>query len=165
MSQCKSLSTPMALNEKFQVNDDGEKADSTTYRKLIGSLIYLNTRPDITHSVSLLSRFLNEPSQIHFASAKRILRYLKGTKTQGIELKKESECKLVGYTDSDWAGSIDDRKSTSSYIFCLGSNVISWSSRKQKSVALSSAEAEYIACTDAACEAVWLQRILKDMKF
>ncbi|XP_047339512.1 secreted RxLR effector protein 161-like [Impatiens glandulifera] len=165
MSQCKPLSTPMALNEKFQVNDDGEKADSTSYRKLIGSLIYLNTRPDITHSVSLLSRFLNEPSQIHFATAKRILRYLKGTKTQGIEFKKESECKLVGYTNSDWAGSIDDRKSTSGYIFCLGSNVISWSSRKQKSMVLSSAEAEYIECTDAAYEAVWLQRILKDMKF
>ncbi|XP_047329780.1 uncharacterized mitochondrial protein AtMg00810-like [Impatiens glandulifera] len=116
MSQCKPLSTPMALNENFQVNDDGEKADSTT--------------------------------------AKRILRYLKGTKTQGIEFKKESECKLVGYTDSDWVGSIDDRKSISGYIFCLGSNVISWSSRKQKFVALSSAEVEYIACTNAACEAV-----------
>ncbi|XP_047326610.1 uncharacterized mitochondrial protein AtMg00810-like [Impatiens glandulifera] len=165
MSQCKPLSTLMALNKNFQVNDDGEKADSTSYRKLIGSLIYLNTRPNITHSVSLLSRFLNEQIQIHFAAAKRILRYLKGTKTQGIEFKKESKCKLVGYTDSDWAGSIDDRKSTSGYIFCLGSNVISWSSRKQKFVALSSAEAEYIACIDAACEAVWLQRILKDMKF
>ncbi|XP_047320527.1 uncharacterized mitochondrial protein AtMg00810-like [Impatiens glandulifera] len=165
MSQCKPLSTPMALNKKFQVNCDGEKADTTSYRKLIGSLIYLNTRPDITHSVSLLSRFLNEPSQIHFAAAKRILRYLKGTKTQGIEFKKESECKLVGYTDSDWEVLIDYRKSTSGYIFCLGSNVISWSSRKQKYVALSSAEAEYIACTDATCEVVWLQRILKDMKF
>ncbi|XP_047315864.1 uncharacterized mitochondrial protein AtMg00810-like [Impatiens glandulifera] len=165
MSQCKPLSTPMALNENFQVNDDGEKADSTSYRKLIGSLIYLNTRPNITHSVSLLSRILNETSQIHFAAAKRILRYLKATKTQGIEFKKESERKLVGYIDSDWVGSIDDRKSTSDYIFCLGSNVILWSSRKQKYVALSSVEAEYIACTDVACEGVWLQRILKDMKF
>ncbi|XP_047328669.1 uncharacterized mitochondrial protein AtMg00810-like [Impatiens glandulifera] len=164
MIQCNPISTPMALNEKFQVNDDDEKADSTNYRKLIGSLIYLNTRPNITHSVSLLSS-LNEPSQIHFAAAKRILRYFKGTKTQGIEFKRESECKLVGYTDSDWAGSINNRKSTSGYIFCLGTNVISWSSRKQKYVALSSVEAEYIVCTDEACEAVWLQRNLKNMKF
>ncbi|KAL0402497.1 UNVERIFIED_CONTAM: Retrovirus-related Pol polyprotein from transposon TNT 1-94 [Sesamum latifolium] len=122
MSHCKPISTPIALNEKLHVHDDGEEVDPSLYRKLIGSLLYLNTRPDITHS-------------------------------------------LVGYTDSDWAGSIDDRKSTSGYIFCLGKNVISWSSRKQKSVALSSAEAEYIAATNAACEAVWLRRILKDMKF
>ncbi|KAL0410957.1 UNVERIFIED_CONTAM: Retrovirus-related Pol polyprotein from transposon TNT 1-94 [Sesamum latifolium] len=103
----------MALNEKLHVHDDGEKVDPSPYRKLIGSLLYLNTRPDITHS----------------------------------------------------AGSVDDRKSTSGYIFCLGTNVISWSSRKQKSVALSSVEAEYIAAMNAACEAVWLRRILKDMKF
>lgn len=77
---------------------------------------------------------------------------------------KEKDFKLVGYTDSDWAGSLDDRKSTSGYLFCLGSNVISWSSKKQKSVALSSAEAEYIAATDCACEAVWLRRILNDLQ-
>lgn len=165
MSHCKPISTPMALNEKLHVNDDAEKIDPTTYRKLVGSLLYINTRPDITHAVSLLSRFMNEPSKIHLSSAKRILRYLKGTKDHGIEFKKEDCCKLVGYTDSDWAGSVDDRKSTSGYIFCLGTKVISWSSKKQKSVALSSAEAEYIAATDAACEGVWLRRILKDLKF
>ncbi|KAH9752994.1 hypothetical protein KPL71_014922 [Citrus sinensis] len=79
--------------------------------------------------------------------------------------EKEDNCKLVGFTDSDWAGSLDNRKSTSGYLFCLGTNVISWSSRKQKSVALSSAEAEYIAATESACEAVWLRRILKDLQF
>ncbi|XP_022875774.1 uncharacterized protein LOC111394250 [Olea europaea var. sylvestris] len=163
MNQCKPVSTPMGPNEKFQVNDDAEKVDATLYRKLIGSLIYLNTRPDITQSVSLLSRFMNEPSKNHFTAAKRILRYLKGTKNQGIEFKKENNFNLVGYTDSDWAGSLVDRKSTSGYIFCLGTNIISWSSRKQRSIALSSAEAEYIAAADAACEAVWLRRILKDL--
>ncbi|KAL0303184.1 UNVERIFIED_CONTAM: Retrovirus-related Pol polyprotein from transposon TNT 1-94 [Sesamum radiatum] len=163
MGHCKPISTPMALNEKL--HDNGEKIDPSLYRKLIGSLLYHNTRPDITHSVSLLSRFMNEPSKTHFAAAKRVLRYLKSTKNQGVEFKKEENCKLIGYTDSDWAGSIEDRKSTSGYIFCLGTNVISWSSRKQKSVALSSAEAEYIATTNAACEVVWLRRILKDMEF
>ncbi|KAL0410959.1 UNVERIFIED_CONTAM: Retrovirus-related Pol polyprotein from transposon TNT 1-94 [Sesamum latifolium] len=165
MSHCKPISTPMALYEKLHFHDDGEKLDPSLYRKLIGSLLYLNTRPDITHSVSLLSRFMNEPSKTHFAAAKRILRYLNDTKNQGVEFKKEENCKLVGYIDNDWVRSVDDRKSTSGYIFCLGTNVISWSSRKQKSVALSSAEAEYIAAMNAACEAVCLRRILKDMKF
>lgn len=165
MNQCKPVSTPMGPNEKFQVNDDAEKVDATLYRKLIGSLIYLNTRPDITQSVSLLSRFMNEPSKNHFTAAKRILRYLKGTKNQGIEFKKENNFNLVGYTDSDWAGSLVDRKSTLGYIFCLGTNIISWSSRKQRSIALSSAQAEYIAAADAACEAIWLRRILKDLMF
>ena len=77
---------------------------------------------------------------------------------------KEKDSKLVGYTDSDWAGSIDDHKSSSSYLFCLGTKLISWSSKKQKTVALSSAEAEYIAATNAACEAVWLRRILSNMQ-
>ena len=129
------------------------------------SLIYLtNTRPDIVHSVNLISRFMNQPSKLHYAVAKRILRYLQGTKKLGILCKKENGNNLVGFTDNDWAGSLDDRKSTSGYIFCLGSNVISWSSKKQKMVALSSAEAEYIAATDAACEAIWLRRLLSDLQ-
>lgn len=77
---------------------------------------------------------------------------------------KEQDNNLAGFTDSDWAGSIDDRKSTSGYVFCIGSKIISWSSKKQKTIALSSAEAEYIAATDAACEAVWLRRILGDLQ-
>ncbi|CAN0920234.1 Retrovirus-related Pol polyprotein from transposon TNT 1-94 [Linum grandiflorum] len=155
MATCKPIATPMALNEKLQQDDGVKKVDGKIYRSLVGSLIYLtHTRPDICHSVSLISRFMNEPSKLHFAAAKRILRYLQGTKQMGLRYKKEEGSKLTGYTDSDWAGSLDDRKSTSGYIFCLGTKPISWSSKKQKTVALSSAEAEYIAATDAACEAV-----------
>ena len=165
MSNCKPVTTPLSLNEKLQLNDGSEKVDATAYRKLVGSLNYLtHTRPDIVYSVNLISRFMHEPSKLHYAAAKRILRYLQGTKKFGIKYKKENNCKLIGYTDSDWAGSIDDRKSTSGYVFCLGSNVIAWSSKKQKTIALSSAEAEYIAATDATCEAVWLRRILSDME-
>uniref|UniRef100_A0A2N9EI16 Integrase catalytic domain-containing protein n=1 Tax=Fagus sylvatica TaxID=28930 RepID=A0A2N9EI16_FAGSY len=162
---CKPVSTPMSSNEKLQQNDAAEKADAKAYRSLVGSLIYLtNTRPDIVHSVSLISRFMNQPSKLHYATAKRILRYLQGTKKLGILYKKENDNNLVGFTDSDWVGSLDDRKSTSGYIFCLGSKVIAWSSKKQKTVALSSAEAEYIAANDAACEAVWLRKILSDLQ-
>lgn len=107
---------------------------------------------------------MSDPSRLHFVAAKRILRYIQGTKNHGLKYIKEQQNKLVGFTDSDWAGSLDDRKSTSGFVFCLGSNVISWSSKKQKTIALSSAEAEYIAATDAACEAIWLRRILTDLQ-
>lgn len=165
MSDCKPMATPMATNVKLSKNDGKEKVDASLYRSLVGSLIYLtNTRPDIVHSVSIISRFMSDPSKDHLAATKRILRYIKGTKSHGIMYESENDCRLTGYTDSDWAGSIDDRRSTSGYVFQLGSKSISWSSKKQATVALSSSEAEYIASTSAACEAVWLRRILKDLQ-
>lgn len=165
MSMCNPVTTPMALNEKLQKNDGAKKANETLYRSLVGSLMYLtNTRPDIVHSVNMISRFMNDPSQNHFSAAKRILRYLQWTKNIGIKYTKEDDNSLIGYTDSDRAGSIDDRKSTSGYVFCLGTKPISWSSKKQKTIALSSAEAEYIAATDAACEAIWLRRVLENLQ-
>lgn len=165
MENCKSISTPMAANDKLRKDDGAKKIDAKLFRSLVGSLIYLtNTRPDIVQAVSMISRFMNEPSQLHFAAAKRVVRYLQGTKKIGIKYVKENESKLIGYSDSDWGGSLDDRKSTSGYLFCLGTNVVSWSSKKQKTVALSSAEAEYIAVTDATCEAIWLRRLLADLK-
>ncbi|KAK6123667.1 hypothetical protein DH2020_042591 [Rehmannia glutinosa] len=165
MAKCKPVSTPMMFNEKLQQKDGAYQADASLFRSLVGSLIYVtHTRPDIAFAVSVVSRYMTNPSKTHFTAAKRILRYLQGTKKQGILYEKDDECKLLGYSDSDWAGSVDDRKSTSGYIFCLGSKVISWSSRKQKTVALSSSEAEYTAITDAACQAVWLRRLLEDLQ-
>ncbi|XP_075483696.1 secreted RxLR effector protein 161-like [Primulina tabacum] len=164
MKNCKSVLTPLVVNEKLQLNDGVAKIDAKLYRSLVGSLIYLtNTRPDIVYPVSLISRFMHDPSKLHYAAAKRILRYLQGTRKLGIKYVKENKNQLIGFTDSDWAGSLDDRKSTSRYVFCLGTKVIAWASKKQKTVSLSSAEAEYIAATDAACEAVWLRRILGDV--
>ncbi|XP_028107684.1 uncharacterized protein LOC114306618 [Camellia sinensis] len=117
MSDCKSVSTPISLNDKLQVNDGAEKVDATTYRKLVGSLNYLtNTRPYIVYSINLISRFMHEPSKLNYAAAKRILRYLQGTKNLCIRYVKENDSKLIGFSDSDWAGSLDDRKSTSGYI-------------------------------------------------
>ncbi|XP_073107386.1 secreted RxLR effector protein 161-like [Elaeis guineensis] len=165
MNKCKAVSTPMALNEKLQQDDRTKKVDATEFRSLIGSLIYLtNTRPDIMYSVSYVSRFMSNPSKLHLTTAKRILKYLQSTKKQEIRYVKEENNSLVGFTDSDWAGSLDDRKSTTRYLFCLGTKVISWSSKKQKTISLSSAEAEYIAANNAACEAVWLRRLLSDMQ-
>ena len=145
----------MAINEKLSKYDGKPKVDGAMYRILVGSLIYLtHTRPDIVNAVSIVSRFMSEPSKDHLTAAKRILRYIKGTKSYGIMYETKKDFKLTGYTDSDWAGSVDDRKSTSGYVFQLGNKVVSWSSKKQATVALSSVEAEYIAATSAAREAV-----------
>uniref|UniRef100_A0A803M610 Reverse transcriptase Ty1/copia-type domain-containing protein n=1 Tax=Chenopodium quinoa TaxID=63459 RepID=A0A803M610_CHEQI len=119
MRDCKPMATPMATNEKLSKNDGKDKVDASLYRSLVGSLIYLtNTRPDIAHVVSIISRFMSEPRKTHLAAAKRILRNIKGTKSHGIMYKSEIDYKLTSYTDSDWAGSIDDRRSTSGYVLC-----------------------------------------------
>ncbi|KAL0312270.1 UNVERIFIED_CONTAM: Retrovirus-related Pol polyprotein from transposon RE2 [Sesamum radiatum] len=160
----RQVTTPLVTGEKYKKEDGSEKVDGSIYRSLIGSLLYLTaTRPDIMFATSLLSRFMQSPSQVHYGAAKRILRYLQGTKDFGIWYKSTNDAKLVGYTDSDWAGSADDMKSTSGYTFSLGSGIFSWASKKQATVAQSSAEAEYIAAAAASNQATWLRRILEDM--
>ena len=127
MYGCKPVATPLITNEKLQKNDGAPEADASKYRSLIGSLLYLTaTRPDIMYATSLLSRFMQSPSQIHFGAGKRILRYLQGTKEFGIRYTTKTNSELLGYTDSDWAGSADDIKSTSGYAFSLGSGMFSW---------------------------------------
>ncbi|KAF5471268.1 hypothetical protein F2P56_011712 [Juglans regia] len=136
MLGCKSVATPLVPNEKLRKEDGVKKLDASTYRSLVGSLFYLcNTRPDILFVTSLLSGFMQSPSQVHFGTAKRVLRYLLGTISFGISYEKRLESKLVGFTDSDWAGSIDDKRSTSGHCFGLGSGMFSWSSKKQGNVA------------------------------
>ena len=157
MHNSKPVSTPMVQNEKLQFNDGAEKVDASLYRSLVGSLINLtNTHPDIVYYVSIVSRYMNKPSKEHYAIVKRILQYIQRTKKKGLHYKKQIEFNLKGLTDSDWASSYDDKKSTSGHAFSLGSNLISWCSKKQKIVALSSAKAENIATTEATYEAVWL---------
>ncbi|CAL9016013.1 unnamed protein product [Prunus brigantina] len=136
MYGCKTVATPFITNEKLRKEDGSSKANESVYRSLIGSLLYLTTtRPDIMYATSLLSRFMQNPSQIHYGAAKRILRYLQGTIDYGIWYKPTTDPRLFGYTDSDWAGSVDDMKSTSGYAFTIGSGIFSWSSKKQETVA------------------------------
>nr|KYP50175.1 Copia protein [Cajanus cajan] len=164
MSGCKTVTTPLVTKEKLQKDDGAPDADASRYRSLIGSLLYLTaTRPDIMYVVSLLSRFMQKPSQIHFGAAKRILRYLQGTKEFGIWYKTMTNSSLLGYTDSDWVGSVDDMKSTFGYAFSLGSGIFSWASKKQATVAQSTAEAEYVAAAEATSQAIWLRRILAEI--
>jgi hypothetical protein len=120
----------------------------------------VNTRPDICFAVNTLSQFMVETRRVHWVAAKHVLRYLCGTVDYGLVYHRGYGFRLVGYTDSDWAGCVSDRKSTSGCCFGLGSAVVSWFSRKQKSMALSSIEDEYMAASQASCEALWLRKML-----
>ncbi|RVW83943.1 Retrovirus-related Pol polyprotein from transposon RE1 [Vitis vinifera] len=146
MASCNPVSTPLVVNEKLRKENGGKMVDETHFRSLVGNLLYLTaTRPDIMFAASLLSRFMHYPSHLHLGAAKRVLRYLQGTVELGIKYFRNIEVKLIGHCDSDWGGCIDDMKNTSGYAFSLGSGVISWVSKKQGSVAQSSAKAEYIS--------------------
>ena len=133
------------------------------YQSLVGSLMYAmtGTRPDLAYAVSQLSQFNAKPTAIHLTAAKRVLRYLKGHADLGITYRDDDNS-LNGYCDTDW-GANEDRKSISGYLFMLGGGAISWSSKKQSTVALSSTEAEYIALVQAAKESIWLQRLLSEL--
>ncbi|KAD4385282.1 hypothetical protein E3N88_25450 [Mikania micrantha] len=164
MLNSKSESTPMNTSEKLQSSDESGRVDEANYRSMVGGLIYLtHTRPDLAYSVSLVSRFMQKPTKTHQGAVKRVLRYLVSTYKLGLWYDRQSELNLVGYTDSDWAGCVDDRKSVSANVFMLGRGAVSWSSKKQSTVALSSSEAEYVSATAAACQGVWLRRILDDL--
>ncbi|CAL2249791.1 unnamed protein product [Prunus armeniaca] len=163
LKDCKIVATPLAMNEKLSKNDGSEAADEGEYRQIVGSLLYLTaTRPDIMFATSLLARFMHNPTKKHMGIAKRVLRYIQGTIDFGIVFEKGKETTLIGYCDSDWAGSEDDMRSTSGYVFTMGSGVFSWASIKQNTVALSTAEAEYISAAEATSQAKWLRFVLED---
>jgi hypothetical protein len=160
MGDCKPMTTPMITNLKKLSASDSELVDPTLYRQLIGSLMYLvNTRPNICFVVNTLSQFMVEPRQVHWIAAKHVLRYLHGTMEYGLRYVRGDGVQLQGYTDSDWAGSAVDRKSTSGCCFNLGSTMISWFNRKQTSMALSSRGRVY-GSSMASCEAIWLRKLL-----
>lgn len=164
MEECKAVSTPMNQKEKLSKEDGADKVDEGYYRSMIGCLMYLTaTRPDILFAVSLLSRFMHCASETHLVAARRILRYVKGTVDYGVKYESCQNFKLCGFSDSDWAGSIDDMKSTSGYCFSIGSGVFSWCTKKQETVAQSTAEAEFIAAATAVNQILWLKKILCDL--
>ncbi|XP_039131843.1 secreted RxLR effector protein 161-like [Dioscorea cayenensis subsp. rotundata] len=134
------------------------------YRQLVGSLIYLTlTHPDLAYAVVVASRYMQNPKKPHLESVRRILRYLKGTTVYGILYRKGERCQVTGYCDADYAGDCDTRRSTTGYIFSLGSGAVSWCSKRQATVSLSTTEAEYRAAAMAAQESTWLMQLLKDL--
>eukprot|EP00253_Pinus_taeda_P033014 PITA_33014 len=164
MQESKAAITPTVMGLKLSKEDNNKDFDPSLYKSIVGSLMYLTeTKPDIMHDISLISRFMERPKEAHWKASKRILQYVKGTKRFGI-LYTVSECSnLIGYIDSDWAESVDDRKSTSDYVFHMGSRAISWASKKHPIIALSTAEAEYVVATIVACQGIWTRRMLRSL--
>jgi len=164
MDDCNPISTPLDGNEKLKKPDSQEDTTKYPYQSLIGSLMYLavSTRPDISYTVSALSQFNQNHGEEHWNAAKRVLRYLKGTLDYGLTFRKTGES-LHGYVDADWAGCIDDRRSFTGYCFILADAAISWEAKKQRTVALSSTEAEYMALSEGTKEALYLQNLLGEL--
>ncbi|CAH9133273.1 unnamed protein product [Cuscuta epithymum] len=155
---------PMEQNLKLRPDDDSPLVDASSYRRLIGRLLYLTvTRPDIVFSVSQLSQFLHKPRQTHLDAAIRVLRYLKQTPGQGIFLSADGDFTLKAYCDADWAGCSFTRRSSTGYFIALGSSPISWRTKKQSVVSRSSAEAEYRAMAVTVSEILWLRWLLRDL--
>ncbi|RVW74760.1 Retrovirus-related Pol polyprotein from transposon RE1 [Vitis vinifera] len=144
MTEAKPAPTPLATSPILTLQSGTPLSDPTEYRTVVGSLQYLSlTRPDIAYTVNKLSQFMHQPTSDHWNAVKRLLRYLCGTLDHDITLRRTSPLALHAFSDSDWAGNKDDFTSTSAYIIYLGHNPISWSSKKQRTVARSSTEAEY----------------------
>jgi hypothetical protein len=178
LTNCISMDTPES-GVKLTLQDCSteeehvqRKININEYQSLTGALLYLalSTRPDIAHAVNVLSRFLSHPGSAHVLAAKRVLRYLSGTphaglifQNQGYKTSQE-EVTITAYSDADWAGDLDDRKSTTGYIILMNGNVINWNSKKQATVALSTAEAEYMAISAAVQEIKWLVQLLTEMQ-
>ena len=161
MNDSKPVKTP--VDPGHRLVKANKALDQPLYQSVVGSLMYLATctRPDIAYAVGMLARFSSKPNQSHWTAAKRVLRYLRGTVNFGILYRGESG--VLGYSDADWAGDADDRKSTSGYMFLIAGGPVSWKSRKQSTVALSTAEAEYVALSTAVQECMWMQRLLSEL--
>ncbi|XP_060963442.1 uncharacterized mitochondrial protein AtMg00810-like [Cannabis sativa] len=166
MTHLKPSPTPISTGKCLSALDGKEMENPTVCRSLIGALQYLcHTRPDISYAVNSLSQFLKSPSTIHWNAAKRILRYLKGTSTQGLHICCSNNLNITGFSDADWVSNVDDRRSVGGYCVYLGESLVSWSSKKQFVVSRSSTESEYRALDHVSAEITWIESLLKEIKF
>lgn len=164
MDDCDSTCIPMDFGLQLSKGLEEQEIDATLYRRRIGCLRYLmHTRPDMTFSVGILSRYMHSPRASHDNALKQVIRYLKGTVGYGLSFKQGGAKKLVGYSDSSHNTDPDDGRSTTGHLFCLGETPITWCSQKQDTVALSSCEAEFMAAIEAAKQAIWLQDLISEI--
>jgi len=164
MTNCKPYSTPVDTHGKLSEAEGHPVTDPTAYRSLVGALQYLTfTRPDITYAVQQICLHMHDPREPHQTALKRLLCYLRGTVNYRLLLQRSSSTELVVYTNTDWAGCPDTRRSTSGYAVFLGGNLVSWSSKRQPVVSRSSVEAEYRAVANGMAKASWLQQLLAEL--
>ena len=166
MIDCKPTDTPMVQNHGLQMKEGAKLTDRGRYQRLVGKLIYLShTRPDIAYSVGVVSQFMHSPQEEHWEAVLRIVKYLKGTTEHGLMFEKHGHLEIHGFTDADWAGNPNDRRSTAGYFTFVGGNLVTWRSKKQKVVALSSAEAEaeFRGIKSGLTEVLWLRRLMTEL--
>jgi hypothetical protein len=165
MEDSKPVGTPMVTGCKLSKDDDSPDVDQSSYRSMIGSLLYITTsRPDIMHVVGMVGRYQSAPKQSHLLAVKRIFRYLKETMNYGLWYPKNQNFQLSVYSDVDWANCMDERKSTSGGAFYLGDSLVAWLSKKQGSTSLSTTEAEYIAVATCCTQVLWMIQTLADLE-
>jgi hypothetical protein len=165
MSDCKPCSTPVDTQAKLSEDDGPPVADATSYRSLTGALQYLTfSRPDIVYVVQQVCLHMHTLREPHLTALKRVLCYLRSSFDYGLLLRPSSASELVVYTDADWAGCPDTRRSTSGYSVFLGANLVSWTAKRQPVVSRSSAEVEYHAVANDMAEASWLRQLLHELQ-
>ncbi|CAN6456717.1 unnamed protein product [Victoria cruziana] len=168
MENYKAISAPCLLNHKMGAKEGKPLYDHTLFRSIVGMLQYVTfTRPNIVYSVNQVSQFMHAPTDVHMKTVKRILRYLKSTLNDGLVYSKDDQYldghKLITYTEADWAGDPDERKSVSGYCIFIGQNIVIWSSKKQKAIARSTAEAEYRAMDAGVADVTWVRHLLEEL--
>ncbi|CAH9131347.1 unnamed protein product [Cuscuta epithymum] len=165
MASCKPSCTPVDTSSKLSSDDGPPVTDPTLYRSLAGALQYLTfTRPDISYAVQQVCLHMHDPRVPHFDALKRILRYVKGTLDYALHLRPTTTADLVAYSDADWGGCPDTRRSTSGFCVFMGDNLISWSSKRQPTISRSSAEAEYRGVAHVVAELCWLRNLLLELR-
>ena len=166
MLKCKPSPTPMSSTDTLSAADGAllSPEDATEYRSIVGGLQYLTiTRPDLSFAVNRVCQYLHAPTDVHWSAVKRILRYVRLAVSFGLHLRPSSSRVLSAFSDADWAGCPDDRRSTGGHVVFLGPNLIAWSARKQATVSRSSTEAEYKSVANATAELIWIESLLREL--
>lgn len=166
MSKCRAIDTPLSSTEKLSAIEGNVLGpeDSTKYRSMVGALQYLTlTRSDLAFAMNKVCQFLHSPTTVHWVAVKRILRYVQGTLKVGLKIGVSKSRTVSAFSDADWAGCVDDRRSTGGFAVYLSDNLISWSARKQPTVSRSSTETEYKSLANATAKVIWVQKLLTEL--